>query len=83
MIKLVTEGKKDLEITGTGYRVVVTKGATFEFSPPGLLPTRITITLARGHELRTLRRSPRRCARCPVLPVACDCCSYPGKLKKL
>ena len=63
MIVGVTEGyKKDLEITGTGYRVVA-KGKDLEFSL-GFSHT-ITITPPEGIEF-TIAPKPRRCSRCPV-----------------
>ena len=63
MIVGVTEGyKKDLEITGTGYRVVA-KGKDLEFSLAS--PTRSPLPRPRASSSR-LRRSPRRCSRCPV-----------------
>ena len=62
MIVGVTEGyKKDLEITGTGYRVVA-KGKDLEFSLAS--PTRSPLPRPRASSSR-LRRSPRRCSRCP------------------
>ena len=63
MIVGVTEGyKKDLEITGTGYRVVA-KGKDLEFSLAS--PTRSPSPRPRASSSR-LRRSPRRCSRCRV-----------------
>ena len=63
MIVGVTEGyKKDLEITGTGYRVVA-KGKDLEFSL-GFSHT-ITITPPEGIEF-TIAPKSRRCSRCRV-----------------